>query len=188
MSRGPTRRRVRLRTGWRDVLIVSPRAGLEDGPRHAFDGRMSKNNVNPNHYKVAGRDRQGEAILQERHRQKFARSLVRERFEAGVAPLSPAAPSARAAAESNPSESNSGPAPATTPPARKRSAVRPNAPATLKKRGKKATQKTAGTTTGTRGAKTRKVPAVRRKAVAPTPRRQRPLAGASAKICVLAQA
>lgn len=130
---------------------------------------MSKNNVNPNHYKVAGRDRQGEAILQERHRQKFARSLVRERFEAGAAPLSPAAPSASAAAESNPSESNSGPAPATTPPARKRSAVRSNTPATLKKTGKRATKKTAGKTTGTRGAKTRKGPAVKRKAVAPTP-------------------
>jgi len=42
---------------------------------------MGKNNVNPNHYKVAGRDRQGEDILQERHRQKHAQSLARERFE-----------------------------------------------------------------------------------------------------------
>lgn len=42
---------------------------------------MGKNNVNPNHYKVAGRDRQGEDILQERHKQKHARSVARERFE-----------------------------------------------------------------------------------------------------------
>jgi hypothetical protein len=42
---------------------------------------MTKSNVNPNHYKVAGRDRQGEGILQERHKQKHAQSLARERFE-----------------------------------------------------------------------------------------------------------
>jgi hypothetical protein len=42
---------------------------------------MSKSNVNPNHYKVAGRERQGEDILQQRHKQKLAESLVRERFE-----------------------------------------------------------------------------------------------------------
>src|SRR5688572_10791294 len=37
---------------------------------------MSKSNVNPNHYKVAGRERQGEDILQTRHKQKRAQSLV----------------------------------------------------------------------------------------------------------------
>jgi hypothetical protein len=42
---------------------------------------MSKSNVNPNHYKVAGRERQGEDILQQRHKQKLAESLARERFE-----------------------------------------------------------------------------------------------------------
>jgi hypothetical protein len=42
---------------------------------------MSKHNVNPNHYKVAGRDRQGEDILQARNKQKLAQSLARERFE-----------------------------------------------------------------------------------------------------------
>jgi hypothetical protein len=42
---------------------------------------MSKSNVNPNHYKVAGRERQGEDILQVRHRQKLSQSLARERFE-----------------------------------------------------------------------------------------------------------
>ena len=42
---------------------------------------MSKHNVNPNHYKVAGRDRQGEDILQAQNKQKLAQSLARERFE-----------------------------------------------------------------------------------------------------------
>jgi hypothetical protein len=42
---------------------------------------MSKNNVNPNHYKVAGRSRQGEDILQARNRQKHAESLVLGRTE-----------------------------------------------------------------------------------------------------------
>jgi hypothetical protein len=40
---------------------------------------MSKSNVNPNHYKVAGRERQGEDILQTRHKRKHALSLVRGR-------------------------------------------------------------------------------------------------------------
>ena len=37
--------------------------------------------MNPNHYKVAGRERQGEDILQLRNKQKLAESLARERFE-----------------------------------------------------------------------------------------------------------
>lgn len=40
---------------------------------------MSKSNVNPNHYKVSGRERQGEDILQGRHKQKHTQSLVRGR-------------------------------------------------------------------------------------------------------------
>ena len=42
---------------------------------------MGKNNVNPNHYKIAGRDRQGEDILQSRHKERFALNQARERFE-----------------------------------------------------------------------------------------------------------
>jgi hypothetical protein len=41
---------------------------------------MSKSNVNPNHYKVAGRERQGEDILQERHKQTHAESLAEARI------------------------------------------------------------------------------------------------------------
>ena len=40
---------------------------------------MSKSNVNPNHYKIAGRERQSEDIVQVRYRQKHAQSLVRVR-------------------------------------------------------------------------------------------------------------
>jgi hypothetical protein len=36
-----------------------------------------KNNVNPNHYKVRGRDRQGEDILQEVHQQEYAQAQVK---------------------------------------------------------------------------------------------------------------
>ena len=45
---------------------------------------MSKN-VNPNHDKVADRERQGEDIAQARNTQKHAESLARRRGEAGAA-------------------------------------------------------------------------------------------------------
>jgi len=51
---------------------------------------MSKSNVNPNHYKVAGRERQGEEIAQARNKQKHAESLVRRRAEAGGKVRTPA--------------------------------------------------------------------------------------------------
>lgn len=39
---------------------------------------MTKNiNVNPDHYKVAGRERQGEDILQEEHKQRFTKAEER---------------------------------------------------------------------------------------------------------------
>jgi hypothetical protein len=37
----------------------------------------SKNNVNPDHYKVAGRDRQGETVVHEQERQSMARGESR---------------------------------------------------------------------------------------------------------------
>ena len=37
----------------------------------------NKNNVNPDHYKVAGRDRQGEAVVHDRQRQSMAREEAR---------------------------------------------------------------------------------------------------------------
>lgn len=45
---------------------------------------MSKSNVNPNHYKVAGRERQGEDIAQIRYKQKLAENLALRRSEPGV--------------------------------------------------------------------------------------------------------
>jgi len=45
---------------------------------------MSKNNVNPNHYKVAGRGRQGEDIVQSLHTQKHAQNLADQRTGGGA--------------------------------------------------------------------------------------------------------
>lgn len=36
-----------------------------------------KNNVNPDHYKIEGRDRQGENILQEAHKQQYAQAQAK---------------------------------------------------------------------------------------------------------------
>jgi hypothetical protein len=35
---------------------------------------MTKSNINPDHYKTAGRERQGEDIVQELHKQKFTQT------------------------------------------------------------------------------------------------------------------
>ncbi|HUE81369.1 MAG TPA: hypothetical protein VMM84_04575 [Pyrinomonadaceae bacterium] len=41
---------------------------------------MSKKvNVNPDHYKTAGRERQGDDIVQEIHRQKFAQAKAADK-------------------------------------------------------------------------------------------------------------
>ena len=79
---------------------------------------MSKHNVNPDHYKVAGRERQGEDILQTRNKQKLAQSLVRERFEmrqavpAGTSPADPSAfPSAPSDASTRQESGSSGETP-----------------------------------------------------------------------------
>ena len=70
-------RRRRARTVWHTGAQPSVARGAND----ALLNPMSKSNVNPNHYKVAGRERQGEDILQERHKQKLAESLTRQRFD-----------------------------------------------------------------------------------------------------------
>ncbi len=51
---------------------------------------MSKSNVNPNHYKVAGRERQGEDIAQARNKQKHAENVARRRTENGARSQKPA--------------------------------------------------------------------------------------------------
>jgi hypothetical protein len=63
---------------------------------------MSKSNVNPNHYKVAGRERQGEDITQVWHKQKHAESLVRRRFGPDVRFQRPAPVQAPASAGAAP--------------------------------------------------------------------------------------
>jgi hypothetical protein len=65
----------------RRLTSVPPQPPITGGASDARLNPMSKSNVNPNHYKVAGRERQGEDILQQRHKQKLGESLARERFE-----------------------------------------------------------------------------------------------------------
>ena len=123
---------------------------------------MSKSNVNPGQYKVAGRERQGEDIAQIQNKQKLAESLVRSRFEgderfqqpapaeepeAGGVPPTPAAkPTAPEAAANKPTTKKSAAKRATKKPAtKKRAAKKPAAKkpaakkrATTRRRTKKA--------------------------------------------------
>lgn len=70
----------------------------------------SKNNVNPDHYKVAGRDRQGEDIVQSVQKQQFAESEARRKRSQGDAsnsgPTSPSAGRGKADAEDNETSSD----------------------------------------------------------------------------------
>src|SRR5688500_13733267 len=91
------------------------------GAGHATPAGMSKHNANPDHYKVAGRERQGEDILQPRNKQKLAQSAVRERFEmrqavpAGTSPADPSTfpstPSVASARQESGSSRETPPAP-----------------------------------------------------------------------------
>ena len=123
---------------------------------------MSKSNVNPNHYKVAGRERQGEHILQQRHKQKLAESLARERFEPrpaytgpGREVFVPAAPAGRTP------ESSAKQVPPTNQTARKK-------PAAARSKAKAAARHAAK-------------PGAKKRAPAPTTRRAPTKAQASAK-------
>ena len=40
-----------------------------------------KNNINPNHYKEEGRERPGQDIVQEIHKQKFTQSQTEQRLQ-----------------------------------------------------------------------------------------------------------
>lgn len=70
----------------------------------------SKNNVNPDHYKVAGRDRQGEDIVQSVQKQQFAESEARRKRSQGDAsnsgPSNPSAGRGNADAEDNETSSD----------------------------------------------------------------------------------
>jgi hypothetical protein len=118
---------------------------------------MSKSNVNPDHYKAAGRERQGENILQERHRQKHAQSLARERFETQAPFPFRAAPATLPEPAAGP---DAGPPPA-------------ESPTDKTEPGKKTTAKPATKATAARKAKqTAKPGATRKKAAARKPTAQ----------------
>jgi len=72
---------------WRNGIARTP---TDDHWTEGIEADMSKSNVNPNHYKVAGRERQGEDIAQARNKQKHAESLVRRRAEVGGKVRTPA--------------------------------------------------------------------------------------------------
>lgn len=108
---------------------------------------MSKSNVHPDHYKVAGRDRQGEDILQARHKQERAQILARERFETRLTTPAGSAPTSKPAAVE---------APAAKPSARKKAT-------TTRGAAKTAVKKTAKTGAGKAAARK---PTVRRRTVA----------------------
>ena len=119
---------------------------------------MSKSNVNPDHYKIAGRERQGEDILQVRHKQKRAQMLARERFEPRLTTPSHARPGRAALVPGPPPP---GPAPTSTAkqaPSRKQTARKKAT--TTRGAAKAAVKKTAKT--GVRGASAPKRPARRR--------------------------
>ena len=121
---------------------------------------MSKSNVNPDHYKIAGRERQGEDILQVRHKQKRAQMLAQERFEPRLTPSSHARPGRAALVPGPPPP---GPAPKSTAkqaPSRKQTARKKAT--TTRGAAKAAVKKPAKT--GARRASAGK-PSVRRRAV-----------------------
>lgn len=57
-----------------------------------------KNNVNPDHYKVAGRDRQGEDVVHEREKQSLAEEQAGTDRRKGAQPPRPAPARRRRAA------------------------------------------------------------------------------------------
>jgi hypothetical protein len=133
---------------------------------------MTKSNVNPNHYKIAGRDRQGEGILQERHKQKHAQSLALERFEQTTP--SRATPGPAGAPVPAPSPGPSRPSAAT-----EESPTRVNQAAPAKPKARKPASTARRRTTAT---VTKKAPAARASTRAKTsaPKRATPRAAASA--------
>jgi hypothetical protein len=72
---------------------------------------MSKSNVNPGQYKLAGRERQGEDIAQVRNKQKRAESLVRMRSENWPVYQNPAPVADAESAAAAPAETVEQPAP-----------------------------------------------------------------------------
>src|SRR5688500_8777883 len=132
------------------------------GAGHASPAAMSKHNVNPDHYKVAGRERQGEDILQARNKQKLAQSAVRERFEkrqavpAGTSPADPSAcpsePSVASARQESGSSGEMAPEPGEKPASGRRAAApaRKSTAAARSRKGAPAAKKRTASSTKTR--------------------------------------
>jgi hypothetical protein len=86
----------------RQLAGVGAQATIAEPTTNSGDTDMSKSNVNPNHYKVAGRERQGEDIAQTRNKQKHAESVVRRRTELGARSRKPAAQDGAASPDAAP--------------------------------------------------------------------------------------
>ncbi len=61
---------------------------------------MGKSNVNPDHYKTGGRERQGDDVAHDRERQEYAQEEARIRFEKRANRGAPANPGAKPAGRS----------------------------------------------------------------------------------------
>ncbi|MEX1128622.1 MAG: hypothetical protein WD227_10720 [Vicinamibacterales bacterium] len=120
---------------------------------------MSKSNVHPDHYKVAGRERQGEDILQARHKQKRAQMLAQERFEPRLTPSFHAKPGRAALVPGPPPPGPAAKSTAKQAASRKQTARKKAT--TTRGAAKAAAKKPAPT--GARGASAKKRPATRRR-------------------------
>jgi hypothetical protein len=129
---------------------------------------MSKSNVNPGQYKVAGRERQGEDIAQIQNKQKLAESLVRSRFEGDERFQQPAPVEEPEAAGPAPAQAATpaAPTPATKKQTTKKSAAKraTKKPATKKRAAKKpAARKPAAKKRATSKRVTKKTPRAARR-------------------------
>lgn len=68
---------------------------------------MTKSNVNPDHYKTAGRERQGEDIVQEIHKQKLSQAAAAHAWQSGVSNFIPGA-AAVGESQSEPNDETNG--------------------------------------------------------------------------------
>src|SRR5688500_5181676 len=135
------------------------------GAGHATLAGMSKHNVNPDHYKVAGRERQGEGILQARNKQKLAQSVVRERFEmrqaapAGTSPTDPStfpsAPSVANARQESGSSDETPPEPGNDAASSRRAAAPAPTATGRSRKGAPAAKKPSASSGTTRGTNTK---------------------------------
>lgn len=138
---------------------------------------MSKSNVNPNHYKVAGRERQGEDIAQARNKQQYAENLVHQRTAIGARSRNPAPQDGNASPDGGPTRfaTAARKTRATVPKAALRAALRPRG-AAPQLPPKQATKKPGVTLQGSDERSTR--PAAQKRATSRDDVGARPVTGA----------